>query len=145
MKFRLRLVAAIWASALVVIGVFAFLQILEERERLIDDLKRRAVLVGKGLKEAIEPVVARGSTAGVERILKKFGTARRGIALYDRFAGHIVATPDVASTLPPSLPEVTDAIANNVVSRGFRRWRTSESTCTRRRSFATTSRSARCP
>ncbi len=120
MKFRLRLVAAIWASALVVIGVFAFLQILEERERLIDDLKRRAVLVGEGLKEAIEPVVARGSTTGVERILKKFGTARRGIAVYDRFAGLIVATPDVASTLPPSLPEVTEAIANNVVSRGFR-------------------------
>ena len=120
MRLTIRLVAAIWLSVLVVIGAFAFLQIREERERLVDDLKRRAVLVGEGLKEAIEPVVARGSTAGVERILKKFSTARRGIAVYDRFAGVIVATPDVAPILPPSLPEVTEAVARNVVSQGFR-------------------------
>src|SRR5881227_2514031 len=62
MKFTIRLVGAIWLSVLIVIGGFAFLQIREERERLLDDLKRRAVLVGEGLKEAIEPQVARGST-----------------------------------------------------------------------------------
>src|SRR5213594_2297176 len=120
MKFTIRLVGAIWLSVLIVIGGFAFLQIREERERLVDDLKRRAVLVGEGLKEAIEPQVARDSTAGVERILKKFGTARRGIAVYDRFAGLMVATPDIAPSLPPSLPEVTDAVTNDVVSQGFR-------------------------
>src|SRR5213596_3430436 len=120
MKLTIRLVGAIWLSVLIVIGGFAFLQIREERERLVDDLKRRAVLVGEGLKEAIEPQVARDSTAGVERILKKFGTARRGIAVYDRFAGLMVATPDIAPSLPPSLPEVTDAVANDVVSQGFR-------------------------
>src|SRR6266849_10097904 len=120
MKLTIRLVGAIWLSVLIVIGGFAFLQIREERERLVDDLKRRAVLVGEGLKEAIEPQVARDSTAGVERILKKFGTARRGIAVYDRFAGLMVATPDIAPFLPPSLPEVTDAVANDIVSQGFR-------------------------
>src|SRR5438128_1022404 len=109
MKLTIRLVGAIWLSVLIVIGGFAFLQIREERERLVDDLKRRAVLVGEGLKEAIEPQVARDSTAGVERILKKFGTARRGIAVYDRFAGLMVATPDIAPSLPPSLPDVPDA------------------------------------
>src|SRR5881296_1565288 len=120
MKFTIRLVGAIWLSVLIVIGGFAFLQIREERERLVDDLKRRAVLVGEGLKEAIEPQVARGSTVGVERILKKFGRPTRGIAVYDRFAGLMVATPEVAKLLPPSLPEVTDAVATNAVSQGFR-------------------------
>src|SRR5256884_3780238 len=120
MKLTIRLVGAIWLSVLIVIGGFAFLQIREERERLVDDLKRRAVLVGEGLKEAIEPQVARDSTAGVERILKKFGTARRGIGVYGRFAGLMGATPAIAPSLPPSLPEVTDAVANDVVSQGFR-------------------------
>src|SRR3989449_3006054 len=120
MKFTIRLVGAIWLSVLIVIGGFAFLQIREERERLLDDLKRRAVLVGEGLKEAIEPQVARGSTVGVERILKKFGRPTRGIAVYDRFAGLMVATPEVAKLLPPSRPEVTDAVATNAVSQGFR-------------------------
>ncbi len=120
MKFTLRLVAAIWLSALIVIAGFALLQIREERERLVADLERRALLVGEGLKEAIEPVVARGSTAGIERILKKFGKPQRGIAVYDRFAALILATPDLAPVLPPSLPEVTEAISQNAVSRGFR-------------------------
>src|SRR5439155_480588 len=109
MRLTIRLVGAIWLSVLIVIGGFAFLQIREERERLVDDLKRRAVLVGEGLKEAIEPQVAPDSTAGVERILKKFGTARRGIAVYDPFAGLMVATPDTAPSLPPPRPDVPDA------------------------------------
>src|SRR5207245_73495 len=45
MKLTIRLVGAIWLSVLIVIGGFAFLQIREERERLVDDVKRRAVLV----------------------------------------------------------------------------------------------------
>jgi len=90
MKFTIRLVSAIWLSVLTVLGGFAFLQIQEERERLLDDLKRRAVLVGEGLKEAIEPQVARGSTVGLERVLKRFGRPTRGIAVYDRFAGLLV-------------------------------------------------------
>ncbi len=120
MKLTVRLVAAIWIVALLVIGGFAFLQVREERERLVADLERRAVLVGEGLKEAIEPGVARGSTAGVERILKKFGRPTRGIAVYDRFATLMVGTPDLAPNLPPSLPEVTEAISKNEVRQGFR-------------------------
>src|SRR5207249_1483066 len=143
MKFTIRLVGAIWLSVLIVIGGFAFLQIREERERLVDDLKRRAVLVGEGLKEAIEPQVARGSTVGVERILKKFGRPTRGIAVYDRFAGLMVATPEVAQLLPPSLPEVTDAVATNAVSQGFRVVVPDRRTCTRRRSRRTSGRWAR--
>src|SRR3989441_953546 len=80
MKLTIRLVGAIWLSVLIVIGGFAFLQIREERERLVDDFKRRAVLVGEGVKEAIEPQVARDSAAGGERVFKKFGTARGGNA-----------------------------------------------------------------
>src|SRR3989442_6737948 len=98
MKLTIRLVGAIWLSVLIVIGGFAFLQIREERERLVDDLKRRAVLVGEGLKEAIEPQVARDSTAGVERIFKKFRTARPGVPGYEPVARPMGATPG----LPPS-------------------------------------------
>ncbi|MBI4635230.1 MAG: trehalose-6-phosphate synthase [Candidatus Rokubacteria bacterium] len=120
MRFTVRLVVAIWISAMVVIAGFTFLQIQQERERLVNDLERRAVLLAEGLKEAIEPAVARGSTSRVEAILKKFGEPRRGLAVYDRFADLMVATRDLAPTLPPALPEVTDAVTKGVVSRGFR-------------------------
>jgi hypothetical protein len=120
MKFTLRLVSAIWLSVMLVIGVFAYLQIREERERLIGDLQRRAVLVAEGLSDAIEPAAAKQSTAAVERIVKKFGQTQRGIAVYDRFATLRVATPDIAPSLTPALPEVTEAITRNLATQGLR-------------------------
>jgi trehalose 6-phosphate synthase len=119
MKFTLRLVSAIWLSVMLVIGVFAYLQIREERGRLVGDLQRRAVLVAEAFSDAIEPA-AKQSPAAVERIVKKFGQTQRGVAVYDRFANLRTATPDIAPVLPPTLPEVTDAISGNVATQGLR-------------------------
>ena len=119
MRFTVRLVAAIWLSALAVIGGFAYLQIVEERERLTQDLERRAALLGEGLKEAAEPALARGSVPAIERLLKKFGRRDQGIAIYDKVAARIAATPDVAPLLPASLPEVTEALSTGAVQKGF--------------------------
>src|SRR6058998_2065180 len=119
MKFTIRLVSAIWLSVMLVIGAFAYMQIREERERLFGDLQRRAVLVAGALSEALEPA-GKQSPAAVERIVKKFGQTQRGIAVYDRFANLRSATPDIAPLLPPTLPEVTDAISGNVATQGLR-------------------------
>src|SRR5499427_6730413 len=122
MKFTLRLVSAIWLSVMLVIGAFAYLQIREERERLVGDLQRRAMLVAEGLSDAIEAAAAKQSPTAIERIVKKFGQSQRGIAVYDRFANLKFATPDIAPVLPPSLPEVTDAISRNTTTQGYRTW-----------------------
>ena len=120
MKFTLRLVSAIWLSVMLVIGAFAYLQIREDRERLVGDLQRRAMLVAEGLSDAIEAAAAKQSPTAIERIVKKFGQSQRGIAVYDRFANLKFATPDIAPVLPPSLPEVTDAISRNTTTQGYR-------------------------
>ncbi len=104
MRFTVRLVAAIWLAALAVIGTFAYLQIVGERARLTRDLERRAALLGEGLTEAVAPALARGSHAGIERLLKKFGRGDQGIAVYDKVAALISATPDVAPLLPARCP-----------------------------------------
>src|SRR5262245_3182651 len=115
MKFTIRLVSAIWLSVMLVIGAFAYIQIREERDRLFGDLQRRAVLVAGALGEALEPAVK--SPAAVDRIVKKFGQTQKGIAVYDRFANLRSATSDIAPSLPPSLPEVTEAIARNTATQ----------------------------
>jgi len=120
MKFTLRLVSVIWLSVMLVIGGFAYLQIREERERLVGDLQRRAMLIAEGLSDAIEASAAKQSPAAIERIVRKFGQTQRGIVVYDRFATQRFATPDIATILPPSLPEVTDAISRNTATQGFR-------------------------
>jgi trehalose 6-phosphate synthase len=102
-----------------VIGGFAYLQIAEERTRLTQDLERRAQLLGEALREALEPALARGSQPGIERLLKKFGRRDQGIAVYDKVAGLVAATPDVAPVLPTPLPEVSQALSSGAVQRGF--------------------------
>src|SRR3989338_7881367 len=104
MKFTIRLVGALWLAAPLVVVA----------------LERRAVLLGEGLREAIEPQVARGSTAGVERILKKLGKPQRGIAVYDRLASLLVGAPAPPPILPAAVPEVTEALTSGEAQRGFR-------------------------
>ncbi len=121
MRFQLRLVAALWLASLVVIGIFAYLQVVEEKQRLTAELDRRAALLSEGLKEVLEPALARGgSKAQVDRLIKKFSKPDQGLAVYDRVASLIVATPDVAKILENPPPEVTWALTSGVVQTGFR-------------------------
>jgi trehalose 6-phosphate synthase len=119
-RFAVRLLGAIWIAALVIIGGFAFFQVRAERQRLTNDLEGRAALLGEGLKESVEPVVSKGVTRRLTRLLKKFGRSDRGIAVYDAFASPIAAAPQPPMSLPASVPEVTDAITQGRVAKGLR-------------------------
>jgi trehalose 6-phosphate synthase len=119
MKFILRLVGAIWLSSLVIIAGFVFVQARSERDSERTDLERRAWLLGEGLKEAVEPVIQRGAPWRIERIIKRFGNPRRGIAVYDPFAALLVATPDLGPRLPPSLPIVSRALVTGEAQKGI--------------------------
>ncbi len=119
MRFTLRLLGAIWVSAMIVFAGFAFVAIRAERARLTEDLERRAWLLGEGLKEAVEPLVGTAPTARIQRIVGRFGSPSRGVAVYDRFAGLVTATPELAPRLSPSLPFVSAAITTGSVQKGF--------------------------
>jgi trehalose-6-phosphate synthase len=118
-KVTIQLLAGIWICALLVIGTFGFLQIREERRRLIDDLDRRAVLLGEGLKDSLESAARRGSKTAMTRMLKKFGRPDRRIAVYDAFGSLVAAAPPKLG-VPASLPEVTDVITRAAASHGLR-------------------------
>jgi trehalose 6-phosphate synthase len=118
MKFTLRLLGATWVAVMIVTAGFALVSIQAERSRLTDDLERRAWLLGEGLREAVEPILEKAPASRIERIVKKFGTPTRGIAVYDRFAGLLVATSDLAPKLPQSLPFVSEAMTAASVRKG---------------------------
>src|SRR5919198_1904255 len=113
MRFLVRLLGGIWLATLVVSAGFAYLEVREERERQIDALKRRATLVGAAVAEASERLVTRGARTGYDRVLARFGTPERGLAIYDAFGGVLGATVDVRPFLGPLSPLVTDAIRRN--------------------------------
>src|SRR5262245_558922 len=115
MRVTVRVLGAIWVSTLIVLAVFAFLQVREERERLRNDLERRAALLAESLKEAIEPTVRRGPTPSVMRALKRFGRPDRGIVVYDAVANPIAAAPEGIPAVRLQVPEITEAISRGAV------------------------------
>jgi trehalose 6-phosphate synthase len=116
-RLLVRLFAATSLVTLVVMGGFAYLEVRDERARLEQDLQRRAALIAEAVREAVEPLVARGAKGGFERVLRRFGRADRGIAIYDQFGSLIDATLDTKPYLGPLSPLVTDAIRDNTPHR----------------------------
>jgi trehalose-6-phosphate synthase len=117
----IRLLGAIWLATLLVIGGFAFFQIRDERVRLVADLERRATLLADGLTESVEPLARRGAAPGIRRVLRTLGRPDRQIAVYDSFGSAVAVAPERGvPALPPSLPEVTEAITHGEVKSGFR-------------------------
>ncbi len=122
MKFQLRLVAGLWLGSLLVVGAFAYFQFVEDRQRLTGELDRRAALVSEGLKEVLEPALGpRVSKPQVDRLIKKFSKPDLGLAVYDRVASLIAATPDVTKQLENPPPEATWALTSGAVQTGFRK------------------------
>ena len=117
MRLLVRLFVGISVATLLVVGGFAYHEVREERARLQQDLKRRAVLIADAVREAVEPVILRGTRGGIERVLKRFARADRGIAIYDEFGSVIDATLDIKPHLASLSPLVSDAIRDNAPSR----------------------------
>ena len=119
MPFNLRLLAAIWLPIMVVLGAFAYVSVERERTRLSTELERRSWLLGEGLKEALEPLIDRGPRTQIERIVQRFGTPARGVAVYDRSGTLIAATPQWTGQLQTPLPAVPLALAEIAPKQGF--------------------------
>ena len=78
--------------------------------------------MSEGLKEVLEPALGpRVSKPQIDRLIKKFSKPDLGLAVYDRVASLIAATPDVAKQLENPPPEATWALTSGAVQTGFRK------------------------
>jgi hypothetical protein len=118
MRFNLRLLTAIWLSVVVVLGAFAYVSVERERTRLSTELERRSWLLGEGLKEAVEPLIDRGPRGQIQRIVERFGSSSRGVAVYDR-AGTMIADIPVGPQLTRPAGRPCPALVD-VAQQGFR-------------------------
>ena len=84
MSVTKRLLGAIWVFVFVMMAVFTVLHVRHERQRLVNDLARRAVLVGEGVKEAVEPAVRRASASATARVVRRLAQPNRTIVVFDR-------------------------------------------------------------
>ena len=120
MRVTTRLVLAIWITALAVVAGFAYLQVSDERQRLRQELERRASLLGEGLQDGVEAALSRNSRPALERLLKRFGRPGQRLAVYDTKASLVALAPESFVPRPETASDVTAAITSGSVQQVFR-------------------------
>jgi trehalose-6-phosphate synthase len=106
-KLSIRLIVILAVSITLVTFVVARNQVRSEKRGLRADLERRAETLAESLQETIEPVVQRGATTQLRRIVERFGNREHlaGIAVYDVDGKALAISPKLAVGVqdPPSL------------------------------------------
>lgn len=123
MRISFRLIVSLVIVVTAVVFVSAFLQVRQEKGRLNDELERRAGILAESMQETVEPLLAKGSSKNLQRIVDRFGNRERlsGVAVYDA-AGHPLAVTESLSSLLQSPPKVAaDALEHDEGMGGLER------------------------
>src|SRR5580692_2093214 len=109
MRTTLKIVLPLIVSVAVVSLLFAAYQVRTERRNLRNDLSRRAEILGDSLQETVEPLLDRGSSKNLQRIVARFGQREhlKGVAVYDSGGAAIAIT----AGLPPEFQNPPAAAA----------------------------------
>jgi trehalose-6-phosphate synthase len=121
LRINLRIILSIVFVISVLVLLFTFMQVRQEKERLTIDLQRRASLLGESLKETIEPLLEKGSPGRLQKIVEKFGNRERlaGVAVYDVKDKLIAATPPLSAHLSVTPTFVTNAMNSDLEGGHF--------------------------
>jgi trehalose-6-phosphate synthase len=115
MKLSLRLIPILAVAITIVTFIVARNQVRSEKQGLRADLERRAEILAESLQETVEPVLQKGSTNQLRRLVERFGNREHlaGIAIYDT-NGKVTAVSsklDSYADTPPAI--VTKAVDEN--------------------------------
>jgi trehalose-6-phosphate synthase len=123
LRINLRIILSVVFVISVLVLLFTFMQVRQEKERLTIDLQRRASLLGESLRETIEPLLEKGSPGRLQKIVEKFGNRERlaGVAVYDVKDKLIAATPPLAAHLSTTPTFVTNAMNSDLEGGHFSR------------------------
>jgi trehalose-6-phosphate synthase len=107
MKLSLRLIPILAVAITIVTFIVARNQVRSEKRGLRADLERRAEILAESLQETVEPVLQRGSTSQLRRLVERFGNREHlaGVAIYD-LNGNVTAVSsklDSYAEMPPSI------------------------------------------
>lgn len=107
MKLSLRLIPILAVAITIVTFIVARNQVRSEKQGFRIDLERRAEILAESLQETVEPVLQRGSTSQLRRLVERFGNREHlaGVAIYD-LDGNVTAVSsklDSYAEMPPSI------------------------------------------
>lgn len=107
MRISFRLIVSLVIGVTLVVFLFAFFQVRQEKARLNEELERRAGILAESMQETVEPLLAKGPSKNLQRIVERFGNRERlsGVAVYDAAGRPLAVTESLSSLLqsPPKL------------------------------------------
>ena len=107
MKLSLRLIPILAVAITIVTFIVARNQVRSEKQGLRADLERRSEILAESLQETVEPVVQKGSTSQLRRLVERFGNREHlaGVAIYDAGgkATAVSSKLDADAETPPSV------------------------------------------
>lgn len=123
MRITFRLIVSLVIAVGTVAAFSAYIQVSQEKQRQEDELDRRSRLLTEGLQDTIEPLVQKGASEKLQRIVEKFGNRERltGVAVYDAKETPLAITASLSSALPTAPPTVRSALSKGIEAGGFDR------------------------
>ncbi|HBL17331.1 MAG: hypothetical protein A2X36_11660 [Elusimicrobia bacterium GWA2_69_24] len=121
MRITLRLTLSLLVVVAAVAAFSAFFQLRQEREIQQEDLGRRSLLLAQSLQESVEPLLTKGPSQKLQRLVERFGNRERlaGVAVYDLKGTPLAVTASLASVLPGLPPIVAESMTAGVDVGGF--------------------------
>ncbi len=121
MKITLKLTLSLIVAVASVAAISAFFHVRQERQRQEEELDRRSRLLAQSLQEAVEPLLEKGPTPKLQRLVEKFGNRERlaGVAVYDPQGGPLAVTASLSSALPAAPAVVAQVLSGSADAGRF--------------------------
>ncbi|MBI4396963.1 MAG: trehalose-6-phosphate synthase, partial [Elusimicrobia bacterium] len=117
----LRLIVSLMLTVSTVAAFSAYLQGRQEKDRLREELERRARLLAESLQESVEPLLEKGDSARLQKLMDKFSNRERlkGIAVFDMGENAAAVTSTLASAVPAAPSFLSEAMSKGIDSSAF--------------------------
>jgi trehalose 6-phosphate synthase len=115
MRFFLRVFASSWLAALVVTTGFAYVEVREQRARVIHELRGQAASAADALAAAVEPLLARDDPRRFAGLLRRFTVPGRRLGVFDEAGQVIAASADLRTSSMTLVPLVSQALRERAV------------------------------
>lgn len=116
MRITLRLIVALTVVVASVAFFSAYFQVRQEKGNQQEELERRSRLLAQSLQAVIEPLLEKGSSKNLRRILEKYEDSERliGAAIYDSKGAPLAVTPGLAPVLQTKPVIVPQSLARQI-------------------------------
>lgn len=112
MKITLRLIVSLVLAAAVVVGLFSYTQVQNEKERLKNELDDRAITFSESLQESVRGLVASNSRSKLKKLAGRFAGRDRllGVAVFDSLGYEMVSSSSFISAISDSAANISESI-----------------------------------